>query len=767
MKRLAKVLGCVAVSLLAVGCPKGKPDYNQGMKAESLQDYDAAYDYYQKALKGDPGNTVYQIKFDQARFEASTFHVKQGVKLRERGDLQGAAAEFQRAEAIDPSSPIAEQELRRTAEMIAEQDRVANAASQHAVEEAGSGLASAPPQLKPLSQAPITLTMRNDAKEVFKTIGKFAGVTVIFDPDFASKPIGFDVNNVTLEQALDIASLQAKAFWKPETENIIFVTTDSPQKRKDFEEMEVRTFYLRNTVQAQDLTEVVNGLRTLLDLRKIQAINSQNAVVVRDTPDKLALIAKMIDDIDKAKPEVIIEVSVLEASLSRMRQLGISPGTSASITVVPPGTTTTTSSSSSSTSSSTTTNILSLQNLTHLNGSDYSITLPSFTANALLSDSMTKLIQNPEIRSIEGQSAKLKFGDRVPIATGSFQAGVGVGGTTAGGVVSPLVNTQFTYQDVGVNIEVTPRVHPNREVSMKIGIEVSAVTGDQNIGGISQPIISQRKIDHEIRLREGESSILAGLINKMDTKSLSGWPGLASVPILHYFFSSDEHNVTDDEIMIVLTPHIVRMPDWTKANLTPLYSGSDSNIQVRKVSEVTAPTAQLVASANPAAAGAVGGKQANDANNAANPAVPKPPQNGQPAQLHFEPRTIAMKVGQEATVAIVVDNVTDLYSIPFLLQYNPATISVEEVKQGGFLQSGNQVIGIVSRIDKDRGQAIISATREPNTPGVNGTGTLMAIVIKALAPGNANLSIVQVNAKNSQQQGISLVTSEATVQVQP
>jgi general secretion pathway protein D len=460
----------------------------------------------------------------------------------------------------------------------------------------------------------------------------------------------------------------------------------------------------------------------------------------------------MIKDIDKAKPEVVIQVQVLEARLDKMRNLGILPGQSASIGIVPPGTTTTTT-GTSTTSTSTTTNILTLQNLAHLNGSAYSVTLPNFTANALLNDSDTKIIQNPEVRSVDGQPAKLRIGDRVPVATGSFQAGVGVGSTAGSGFVNPLVNTQFQYIDVGVNVDITPRVHPNHEVSMKVSIEVSSVTGQSNIGGIQQPIISQRKIDHEIRLKEGEANILGGLVEKTETKSNNGWPGLGNVPLLRYLFAEDSKSYEDDEILIILTPRIVRMPDWTRANLRPLYSGSETNVQVRRESEVRAPSQEIPQAPATPPTGA--------------PVTPNAPQGGQSAQMRFEPRSLSLKVGQQSTIGVVVDNVNDLFSIPFLLQYNPAVISVEEVQHGGFLQGGNQEIAIVTNINKEKGQAIISATRQPNTAGVSGTGTIMGIVVKAVGPGTSNLSIVQVNAKDSQQKPVPLVTSEATLQVQP
>jgi len=756
MKPWRSLFLCIGFGLLAAGCPKGTSDYNQGKKAETLQDFDAAFGFYQKALKADPYNANYKIKLNQIRFEAGQAHVKQGAELRKKGDLQGAAAEFQRAQAIDPSNPIAEQELRKTVELIAEKNRQTDAAAESPADSGQPALVTQPPEIKPLSRAPINLKMSNDSKIVFDTVGKLAGLTVIYDPDFPARRITVELTNVTLEQALDIVSLQSKSFWRPVTENIIFVIPDQPQKRRDYEEQVIRTFYLSNTVLPQDLTEIVTGLRQLLDLKRIQQLNSQNAIIVRDTPDKLLLADKMIRDIDKAKPEVVIQVEVVEARTDRLRDLGVLPGQSASVTFTPNGTTT-------SGSTTTPSNSLPLSELKHLSTADYSITLPGATATAILTDTYTKIIQNPEIRSVEGQPAKLRIGDRVPVATGSFQAGVGVGSTGGAGFVNPLVNTQFTYIDVGVNIDITPRVHPNHEISLKSSIEVSAVTGTSTIGGIQQPIISQRKIEHDIRLKEGEVNILAGLFSRIDQKTLNGWPGLAKIPFLRYLFSEDKTDHQEDEILIVMTPRIVRLPEWSKANLRSMYSGSETNVQVKRESDIRAPTAQPPAPAqqspvNPNAQAMTPGM----------PAVTTPSgAQTQAARIRFEPQSMSLKAGQTATIGVVVENVNDLFSIPLLLQYNPAVISVEEVQHGGFLSGGTQEIAIVQRVDKEQGQAIISATRQPNTSGVSGSGTLIGIVVKALAPGSSNLSIVQVNAKDSQQKLIPLVTSEAALQVQP
>ncbi len=765
MRRCSSVILCVGMGLFAAGCPKGQTDYSKGRKAETIQDYDAALEYYQKALKSDPNNASYKIRLNQTRFVAGDMHVKQGLKQRENGDLQGAAAQFQRAQMIDPSSPIAGQELKKTLAMIVEQNHAADGTRPPAEDDSQEFMA-APPQIKPLSNAPINYKASGDAKIVFDTIGKLAGLTVIYDPDFPARRITVDLNNLTLEQALEVVCLESKAFVKPITENIVMIVPDQTQKRHDYEEQVLKTFYLSNTVTPQDLTEIVTGLRQLFDLKRIQQLNSQNAIVVRATPDVLQLISKVLQDVDKAKPEVVIQVEVLEARTDRLRNLGVLPGQSASIAINPNATTTT-----GGTSTTTTTNNITFNTLKTLNSNDYSVTLPNFTANAVLTDTFTKIIQNPELRSIDGQQAKLKIGDRIPIATGSFGTGLGVGGVGTPGLVNPLVNTQFQYQDVGVNIDITPRVHPNHEISIKTKIEVSSVTGTSTIGGISQPIISQRVVEQDIRLKEGEVNILGGLIQRTDTKTLNGWPGLAKIPVIRYLFSSDNVEHQEDEVLIVLIPHIVRLPEWTRENLRGIYSGSDQNIQVKRESEIHTPATETVKPSAQAPAG-VAPAVAPPTPGAAAPGV-NPPQ-GQPGKLRFEPQTLTLKVGETKTIAVVVDNVNDLFSIPMLLQYNPAVISIEEVQHavgegqhGGFLSGGTQEIAIVENVNKEKGQAIISATRQPNTQGVSGSGTLLGIVVKGIAPGSSNLSIMQQNAKDSQQRPIPLVTSEATLQVQP
>jgi general secretion pathway protein D len=772
LRRIGYVPLLVAAALLLAGCPKGNEDFSAAQKANALQDYDTALVHYERALRSDPTNAEYKLRASQARYDAGEFHIHQGQQALKLGDLQLALAEFQKAQLIDPSNVAADQEVKRTMELMNPAPKTNPTAVPN------EQILSEPPELKPLSREPINLKMTNDARVVYETIAKLAGLSVIFDPDFTSRRVTAELPNVTLEQALDAVSLESKAFWKPVTPTVIFVAPDQPQKRKDLEDEVVQTFYLSNTLTPQDLTEVVNGLRQLLDLHRLSQVNAQNAIVIRDTPDKLLLASKIIKDIDRAKPEVLIHVQVLTASVTRMRDLGILPGQSVSVAfqprsaLNPNGNTSSSSGSGTGGSTTTTNNQVSLNNLKRLSTQDWAITLPGAQANAILTDDRTKIIQDPELRVTDGQKATLKIGSRVPVATGSFQAGVGVGVTGSSGVVNPLVNTQFQYIDVGVNIEVTPRVHPDGEVSMKLTVDISQITSTSNIGGINQPVIGQKKVEHDIRLKEGEVNILGGLIERSVTNNVNAIPGLGEVPGLGYLFSDNNHQIAEDETLIVLTPHVLRLPSLTAENLQSMAAGTDSNVRVyRNDATVETPaTAQPTAQAGPpavrpnaapAAAGVTPASmtqpQPQDASAAA--------QAGAAVQLHFEPSTTVLKPGDTTTLGLAISNVNDLFSIPLMIHYDPAVIQVEEVRNGGFLSGGTQEIAVVQRIDQQKGEVVVSATRQPNTPGVSGTGTVLGLVIRAVGPGVANLQILQANARNSQQQPIPIVSGEATIQV--
>jgi len=742
--------------ILLAGCPKTNQYFEEGKKAEEIQDYDTALVDYQRALRENPMNAEYKLRAARMHAMDGQFHLQQGEKFLQQGNLEMALAEFEKAVGVDPSNMAAQQELEKANALISEK----SAAGASKLAAAPPQLRSGPPQLRPQIGEIGALTMTNNSTVVFETIAKLAGLSVIFDPDFRAQRISVQLPAVTVEQALEAVALASKAYWKPLTPNVIFVAPDNPQNRRAYEDEVVKTFYLRNTLQPTDLTEIVTGLRAMLNIQKIVQMNSENAIVIRATPDQVTAAGKIIDSIDRARPEVLIHVRVLTANRDRLRQLGILPGQTVAVAFTPrptlqPSSPSSSSGSSSSGTSGTSSTVgqVTLNNLHSLSSADWSATLPGATAEAILTDNQTHIIQDPEIRITDGEKATLMIGEKVPIATGSFQAGVGVAATG----VNPLVNTQFTYEPVGVQINVQPRVHPDNQVSMKLTIEISSLAGSENIGGINQPIIAQNKIDEgEIRLTEGQASVLGGLITRTQTVNVNGIPGLAQVPLMKYLFSQNSNELQDQEVLIILTPHIVRFAPITAEDLRSLDTGSDMNIRVYREQEQ--------------ALGETSGQQAppspNPGPGTSTPAAAPESPSGAAAQLQFNPANVVLKQGDTTTIGLQAANIKDLFSVPLLIHYNPAVIQITEIRDGGFLSGGNQSIAVVQHIDPQRGEAVVSATRQPNTPGVSGTGTLLGLVVKAVGPGTSAIQILQVNARNSQQGMIPLVSGEATIQVQ-
>ena len=750
---LLSLLG-VAVVPSWVFAAKGDKQLNEGRKAEARRDYDTALRDYEEALKLDPGNTQFTLAAGRARFEAGAAHIDKGEKYQAQGNLKDAITEFEQAVAIDPSSDSARQVLaiaRIAAQQAAKPGSVqpsAPAASpgmQPSDEEMRISTAQGPAELKPLSQAPINLKITNESKVILETIGKLAGVNVLFDPDFVSKRITVELNNESLENALDETAVLTKTFWKPLTANTILIIPDTAVKRREQEEQVIKTFYLSNPVTPQELTEAVTAIRSLLETRRIQQINALNAIIIRDTPDRVAIAEKIIQDIDKAKPEVVVDVSVLEVRRDKSRQLGIypvsggAPGINIPANFSPPGSTTPAPAAASAAAgaqpAATPAGTLGLNQLARLSTGDFSVTLPGATLSALLGDSSTRVLQRPEVRASDGMKATLRIGDRLPIATGSFQPGIGGVG------VNPLVNTQFQYIDVGVNLDITPKVHQGGEITMKVRVEISQKTGTSTIGGIDQPIIGQRIIDHDIRLREGEINVLGGLMQTQTTKSLSGVPGLSQIPLLKYIFSNTSNILSEDEVLIVMTPHIVRFPSITPLNRRSLDVGTEGDVHLRSAGPQPA--------AVPAPAGAAP---------AAPTSVPGASGPSPAARIHFENPNLNGKSGETFEVPVQIENARDASSASFEVSFNSKSMKLVRVANGNFLGRDGLPIAVVERQDDDSGKTVVTLNRPPQTPGVSGSGTLAVLTFEAVQPGTTPLGINPTGAG-----GVALALATVTI----
>lgn len=559
----------VTVLALPVCADPGKRAYKQGVRAERQADYDAAFAAYKQAYLAAPNNANYFTAFTRLRFHTSSQHVHTGQALRSNGALSEALEEFRHAAEIDASNFVAQQELRRTVDMIQRLERQKSAPKGEAaqlktVEEIGESV-----ELTPLSNAPISLRLTANSDVAYKTICKLAGVNVVLDPDYKPQKITVDLVDVTLREALDMVRLQSKTFWRPVAAKTILIATDSPAKRKEFEQNVMKTFYLRNISTPNELQEAANIVRQILDVSRVQLIQAQDALVLRGTKDQMVLAERLLSDFDQPKSEVVIDITVMEVTRDRLRNLGTNVPTSASIDISRTGSggiRTSGSGSGGSTSSG--------GGATY-NLGNFSVSIPGSSFTALASSSDSKILQRPEIRALNDEKATLRIGDRVPIATGSFSPGIGGGG------VSPLVSTQFQYLDVGVNVDITPHIHDEHEVTLKMVLEISSVTGSSSIGGITQPIIGQRRIEHSARLTDGEVNLLGGILNDSETQSLSGLPWISRIPLLKYMFAQDNRDHRENEIVFAITPHIVRSHEVTEESQRLIDVGTGNAIELR------------------------------------------------------------------------------------------------------------------------------------------------------------------------------------------
>jgi general secretion pathway protein D len=756
--RTALICSLCLTFMLPAAADSAKSLYAKGKNAEARQNYEQAYDFYKQAYDQKPTELTYRSAFERLRFLAGASHVHRGQLLREAGRLDEALAEFQKAAEIDPSSAIARQEIEVTNRMIgaAKSPGASVAPNEPSVLEKRLQQAGGPVELGAIPNIPMTIKETADSKVIYETIGKLAGINVLFDPDYTSRQIKVDLNSVSLEEALEIVALESKTFWRPVTPNTIFIAADNPGKRKDLEQSVIKTFYLSNLSQPTELQDVVNALRQILEISRIQPLPSESAIVVRGTPDQIALAHKLVTDLDRSRPEVVVDVAVMQVSRTRDKTLGISPPTSLTVQLQPNVSTSTTSTSTTGASTGTTSSSgsINLNQLASLNATDFQVTIPPANISALFSDSATKLIQNPQIRSVDGQKASLKIGDRIPIATGSFQPGIGGVG------INPLVNTQFQYTDVGVNIDITPKVHANGDVTLKIEMDISSVTGNSNIGGISQPIIGQKKISNEVRLREGEANLMGGMLEDSDTKSLSGIPGLSQIPILKYLFGQTENDHSETETVFVLIPHIVRRQVLTDLNEEAIDVGTASQIGLRRTSQAAAPAPQTVVPAS--GAGSVVVPQPAPVATAV--PMPQLKQRGSGASFAFDPPSPTLPAGSTFTMSVLLNGAQNVHTVPLQLSYDPKLLQVINVSNGSLLSQDGQIVTITHR--EDDGTVQITAMRPPGATGVTGQGPVVTLTFLAKAAGQGSLTIARGGAKDPAMQALPVDGATATVTIQ-
>ena len=544
----------LALCLFAGGCAASSA-LRRGSEAERRQEYDFAVVEYAKAVRLHPDDVNARLALDRAKLRASDDHFNRGRRFAATGKLDQALIEFETASELNPSNNDVDEELKATRNKLRAKVAVAREGKTElqTIIERARDLPPPGLDLPPGVKMPAALTFRDaSSRDVFTAIARLANISLIFDTAFRDSPVSVDLRNATLDDALNTVAGATRSFFRVAAPKTVVVIPDTPAKRREYEEEVVRTFYLSNA----DLKETMDLLRLVLDARRISPTTATNALTIKDTPERIAAAGRVLSAIDKARPEVIIDVELLEVNRTKLKEYGLqiaspaSPGLDGSVSIKGDGN-----------------GVISLQTLRNLTQSDILFAgLPSLYYRLLKNDTSTRTLANPQLRTTDGTAAQARFGEQVPVPVTTF-APIATGGTAQ----QPI--TSFNYQNIGVNIDITPRTHHDDDVSLNLKISVTNISGT---GFGDLPTFGNREINTIIRLHDGETNMLAGLIKDEERQSLAGIPGLSDIPLIGRLFAHSQKTTEQTDIILTLTPHIIRILDLTEADLRPFRVGRDS-----------------------------------------------------------------------------------------------------------------------------------------------------------------------------------------------
>jgi general secretion pathway protein D len=539
------------VVLVTTGCAASSTR-RAAQLAESEQDFDRAVVEYTKLVRANPNDKNARASLEQVRLRAAQAHFATARRLASLGKFEEALMEYQLAAELNPSSGLIQDEMRTVrTQLRAKVALAADGKTQLETLVAQSLQAPLPGESLPEDVTlPDTLMFREaSARVIYLAIGQYANLNVVFDPTFRDQNITVDLRKTNLSEALDSVSSATRHFWRSSGQRTVTIVPDTPAKRREYEEEIVQTFYLSNA----DLKETIDILRIVVDARRIAPLTANNAITIKDTPDRISAAGRIISAIDKARPEVIIDVELLEVDRTRMREYGLqiaspgSPGIDGQVDINRDG--------------------FTLNDLRNLTQSDVLLTgLPGLYYRLLKTDSATRILANPSLRTSEGVAAQANFGERVPVPVTTFAP------IAAGGVQTQPI-TSFNYENIGVNIDITPRTHHDDDVSLAIKIQVSSISGT-GFGGL--PTFGNRAISTVIRLKDGETNMLAGLIRDDERRVMGGIPGLSDLPLIGPLFAHNRSESQETDIILTLTPRIVRVLNLRAEDLTPFRVGRDS-----------------------------------------------------------------------------------------------------------------------------------------------------------------------------------------------
>ena len=771
--KIGRWLG-LALMIVVIGC-SSFATLRQAQIAEQRGDWDTAVLHYLDLTRRDPGNARYKAALMRAKITAAQTHFERGKRFHEAGVFERALVEYQQAVQLDPTNQYAAVELDRVREQIATA-RAAEPAplTLDEMKARTRGASAQPPVLNPRSKEPISLNFPKPVSifDIYRALGKAYGINVLFDPNLRDQNIAIELAEVTAQDALEILMRAAGHFYKVVDEHSIIVAADNPQNRRTYEDLVIQTFFLSNA----EMKDVMNMLRGLIGTKSATPIEALNAIAIRDTADKVKVAQRIIESVDKSKAEVVVDVELIQVNTTKLLDLGVSLsgyqiGQSLDFGGEGP---------------------IRFSDLQNINRQSWALTVPSILYDFVKTNSDAQLLAKPQVRITEGEKANLHIGDKVPVPVTTFNTA-----GTIGGNIVPM--TSFQYQDVGIRIQIEPRVHHNKEITLKLKIEVSQITGYiSGSGGQSQPIIGTRNIESTIRLKDGETNFLAGLIRTDETKAESGLPGLSELPLIGYLFGKTRTEAQRTDVLLTLTPHIIRTPSIRESDLLPVWVGTEQNITFRggsprvesdaegpfdeeagaspeEVQEKIRERLQRLPRGLQPGVGVGGNPPAQPESPPGTELVPglppadsfgkpepeptappdEPVANLEPAAresgrwalagsddevtLGFAAERLRLAAGEEIELALTVETARPVSHLPLVVVYDPAHVEVVAVAAGEFLGGAGEreVLADLSH----PGEIWLGASRLGDRPAVAGHGTVAVLRLRAREAGTTELAI--------------------------
>ena len=748
------LFGVIVASLVHAGCMTTTGAFQRGDEAALQGDWDRAVDHFRQALQEDRNDASARVAFERAMQNAAQAHVATARELEARGDLPTALAEYRRASEYDPTNgglmSVAAALERRIRDLV----EAAQPPSALEQLEAQARRDNQPPLLDPASDELRTWRFSETAlRDILDFIGAATGINVTYDPTFNDQTYSVSLEDVTVVEALDQILTATENFYKVRGPRSLIVIPDTPPKRAQYEEQVIRTFYISHADVTELSTMLVQIVRapTLAVQPAIVANPTSHTITVRATTAVAEVIAKVISANDKPRAEIIVDVEILEVNRDRAREFGLdlasySIGALFSPTTAPEGVANTEAAGSATFNA----NVLSEA----FSPADFYLAVPAAVVRFLEADENTRLVAKPQLRGQEGIELTLNLGDDIPVPSTSFTA-IATGGVS----VNPL--TSFEYRPIGVNLIMTPRVTYDNEIILELEVENSTLGPNINVAGQALPTFGTRKVQTTIRLRDGESNLLAGLLREEERRSLRGFPGILNLPIIRQLFSANEDSIKQTDVVMLLTPRIVRTHELTVQDVSPVFIGTSQNMGVTGppplIQSTAAATGLAPSGFGPSAAALPIGEDPTTAVGGDNERSPRPvfPAESTPTPTFLPgdlrptfgaainvntPATDFMVGGGPYTVPISIRGASQLSTLSLSLTFDPSLLRVRTVQEGSFMNQGSVGVTFAQDVDTSGGRVDVALTRTDDMTGAAGDGLVAAVVFDAIGPGATTLS---------------------------